>query len=1008
VRHLLAGRRLDSFLSAEERQASACRVEVELRRADGSWPLGDTTRAVRALAQWCSGAAAPMALPQFLARQPAAKLLQSPILTLCDVQPTPGAWEAGEFLRLPSFGYGTCTLSVIGNTPAVVAAPTTPKANALPLAGAAEEAKEAKAAAAAAAPAAEGGSSEAAAEVAGGSTEAAAAAAPAAAAPPFLTGLTLEQLASVCAPPLTHTSPWRSYLRPGDSASVRVQPAPVKGAAASPPVWQSCKVLDMDFGCYPPTLSVALVGMPVVAPAAATAAATAAAAAAGKKKGGPPPGPVCITVGLESASLRPAVAASPAPQAAAAADPPALPSLAQGVLPTLTSLDCGFLSAKGDASPFYGLEGEELQQAALAQVEEMQARSGGHGAAARPSGVVGFQNIGNTCFMASILQCLAAVEPLTSYFTSPAVLLEVNCRNDWGAGGKLALAWAALTRIIRGSSHGGAVTPAVVKEVLAEKFFVYLGFQQQDCTEFSNNLLNVMSEDLLRSFPKVFNEDGVEGRGRPLSDVADEAWAYHLKREDHIITDVFGGQFQKVMTCSQCGTDNIKCDAFNSLDLSLPQSSYIEVIEMQPTLPILNLKLRVPPPAGKATAASKASTTVAQVATYFHRLRESGNKAPAYLSPEILAEAAADPAAAYSASGCIAALVYECVFIRELKATEALLQPGYTTVFYPKPAEQRYVPLNLRVAWDDEQKQNKSHPFPAPLRHSVIMYEPYIVLIPEGCTNKDVLDRVWEITERFMSPAFRAKHTAENPPYAVHFASAVKLSGKVLSSVTSLAAALKARQAARLPYNSEPFVEDATTCSLVLETSRPYAEWSTLHEFPTALREGRRLVAFKDNMVHPSVENDQNKVDLSALLRLSEEVEVMSGANQVYCARCKSHTDQTNKLRVWRLPPVLCITLKRFKQVMRGYNVCQEKIKDPVQFPVTGLDMTPFIEAPEKAVLAKDVAFAPTASGQRGQPLPPIYDLFAVSHHSGELSGGHYTAHIQDYATGQWYYMDGA
>jgi hypothetical protein len=70
-----------------------------------------------------------------------------------------------------------------------------------------------------------------------------------------------------------------------------------------------------------------------------------------------------------------------------------------------------------------------------------------------------------------------------------------------------------------------------------------------------------------------------------------------------------------------------------------------------------------------------------------------------------------------------------------------------------------------------------------------------------------------------------------------------------------------AHGAALLPYSDEPFAGDAASVTLVLEASRPKSEWSTTHDFPTALREGRTLMAFKDNMEHAAMDTDQARVD---------------------------------------------------------------------------------------------------------------------------------------------------
>ncbi|GAA5928653.1 uncharacterized protein JCM15063_003931 [Sporobolomyces koalae] len=125
-----------------------------------------------------------------------------------------------------------------------------------------------------------------------------------------------------------------------------------------------------------------------------------------------------------------------------------------------------------------------------------------------------------------------------------------------------------------------------------------------------------------------------------------------------------------------------------------------------------------------------------------------------------------------------------------------------------------------------------------------------------------------------------------------------------------------------------------------------------------------------------------HRVTLMSCLEAFVKDEILDQDDAWHCPRCKKNRKAVKKLSLSKLPPILVIHLKRFS----FQGPFSNKIETQVHYPLTGLDLTPFIPPP----------LMDQKSGSHGSSRRFEYDLFGVTNHYGNLSSGHYTAFIRN------------
>mmetsp|Transcript_8792 Transcript_8792/g.21463 ORF Transcript_8792/g.21463 Transcript_8792/m.21463 type:complete len:1215 (+) Transcript_8792:406-4050(+) len=180
-------------------------------------------------------------------------------------------------------------------------------------------------------------------------------------------------------------------------------------------------------------------------------------------------------------------------------------------------------------------------------------------------GAVGMHNLGNSCYMNSIIQCLNHIAPLTHYFLEGNFLKEINRKNPLGSGGHVATAYATLLKEVWTGNYS-ALAPRLLKQTVASFAPQFRNSFQHDSQEFCQFLMDGLHEDCNRVAMKPYVEE-LEGFGMKDELAAIETWRKHLLRHDSIIVDRCQGMHRSHLTCPSCGRESIKFDVFSTVSL---------------------------------------------------------------------------------------------------------------------------------------------------------------------------------------------------------------------------------------------------------------------------------------------------------------------------------------------------------------------------------------------------------------------------------------------------------
>ncbi|WRT69987.1 uncharacterized protein IL334_006980 [Kwoniella shivajii] len=234
-------------------------------------------------------------------------------------------------------------------------------------------------------------------------------------------------------------------------------------------------------------------------------------------------------------------------------------------------------------------------------------------------GLVGLQNLGNTCFMNSAVQCLSNTQELSEYFLSGVYTEELNRDNPLGMHGKIAEAFGEVVENLWGPSTSSyhSYSPRTLKYTTSRFAPQFAGYGQHDTQEFIAFLLDGLHEDLNRIIKKPYIEkpDWKAGGGEvELAELGKECWDGYKKRNDSVIVDLFQGQLQSTLVCPDCHKESITMDPFMYLTVPMPIAQHrhmkVQYVARDVEKPPVTVKLLIPQNASFAQVKDKLGSLV--------------------------------------------------------------------------------------------------------------------------------------------------------------------------------------------------------------------------------------------------------------------------------------------------------------------------------------------------------------------------------------------------------------
>jgi len=566
------------------------------------------------------------------------------------------------------------------------------------------------------------------------------------------------------------------------------------------------------------------------------------------------------------------------------------------------------------------------------------------------NGMTGLQNLGNTCFMNSALQCVSHTLPLTEYFLNNKFVADINPNNPLGTkGAALAYAFAELiTDLWKGSSR--SLSPWNFKRVIAKFAPQFTGYQQHDSAELLSYLLTGLHEDLNRVRDKPYIEQP-EAEGKSEKEAAEMFWDWFKKRNQSIIVDLMYGQYKSTLQCPECERISITYDPYLTFSLSIPNYD-VKLVS------VLLMKLGDLTPV-KYTFKMNASFKVCDLKKAIKEVWGVENfRIAAYLKETIKGFLPDNREIGELDKKTLVAFEFPEDY-QSYELVPLVISKLGERGYFSKPS--KFQISFMRLLFFKRSESTLS------IQKEIVSYLSQVVV---NNLNKSVSEPAEMLAEL---------KATEEPLYSLNIVNTSKKTQGLIWDGRLPCDFCGDKKCENCPF---PMSQNTKLSDLLDQVQNSEGPFMLEVVFSSKTQKVSLLNSVEEHSSPQNIEFEKkSSITLYDCLEHSTNSEVLDEDNKWYCSKCKKHVQATKTYQIYSLPKVLIIHLMRFKT--RGF--WREKNNSLVEFPLEGLDLSEYV---------------------LGNENPGIYDLYGVSNHMGSLGGGHYTAYVKSPAAESWLEME--